>query len=146
MILNPAPASGEKIPRRLVESCSLLTPNRGEIEALTGVPADPFKGARKLLTGAVEAVVVTLGAMGAAIVTRETEEVAEPFRAESVDTVGAGDAFNGALAASLAGGTVLREALRTAMAAGALACAKKGARPSMPRKAEIAGLLRGKAR
>ncbi|GAF74924.1 unnamed protein product, partial [marine sediment metagenome] len=53
-----------------------------------------------------------------------------------------GDAFNGALAAALAGGVELSKAVRTALAAGALACTKKGARPSMPTKAAVAGLLR----
>ena len=120
------------------------TPNRVEVEALTGVRADPVKAARKLLAGKVEAVVVTLGAMGAALVAGDTEEIIESYRIKALDTVGAGDAFNGALAASLAGGRELRDAARTALAAGALACTKEGARPSMPRKSEIVRLLQGR--
>ena len=155
IILNPAPAPKDKLPAGLLERCSLLTPNRVEIEALTGVLADPIKAARELLSRGVEEVCVTLGAMGAALITREAEEFAEPFRVGAVgavgaagavgavDTVGAGDAFNGVLAASLAAGEDLTEAVRSGLAAGALACTKKGARPSMPKRAEIARLLRG---
>lgn len=143
VILNPAPAPPEKLPPGILEQCFLLTPNRLELEALSGIQADPIKAARALLSEGVDAVLVTLGAMGAALVTQEAEEFGEPFRVDVVDTVGAGDAFNGALAASLAGGANLPEAAKNALAAGALACTKRGARPSMPKKAEIARLLRG---
>jgi len=58
-----------------------------------------------------------------------------------VDTVGAGDAFNGALATALAGGLDLQIALEAAVEAGALACTGPGARQALPRATDI-GILR----
>jgi ribokinase len=58
-----------------------------------------------------------------------------------VDSVAAGDAFNGALAAALLEGRPTREALRWAAAAGALAVTKEGALPSMPARPELEALL-----
>ena len=63
----------------------------------------------------------------------------------AVDTTGAGDAFNAALAAALAERQPLAGALRFANVVAALACTKRGAQPSMPHRAELAGLDGGEA-
>jgi ribokinase len=67
--------------------------------------------------------------------------VVPAFPVTAVDTTAAGDAFNGALAVGLAEGAALWQALRLATAAAALACTKRGARPSLPRRAEVDALL-----
>ena len=91
-------------------------------------------------TGA-SAVVVTLGERGALLWT-PTAVTAVPSHVVSVvDTVGAGDAFCGMLAARLAAGAALPDAVRHATAAGALATTRAGAGPSMPTIGEVERLL-----
>jgi ribokinase len=152
-ILNPAPASG--LDRTTFGLADFLTPNRGELATLVAAEARrigragsatgrPETEARTLLErnsegdGVRRAVVVTLGAAGAVIVEaggRSTDVPARPVRA--VDTVGAGDAFNGALAAGLAAGLEPGEAVRRAVAAAGLATTRAGAREGMPTTAEL---------
>ena len=99
--------------------------------------ADPPASARSLLGDGVKAVVVTLGGEGAMIVTGEGLTRIAPVPVDVVDTVGAGDAFNGALAVALAEGRSLIEAARWASAAGALAVTKPGAQGGLPTRAAI---------
>ena len=66
-----------------------------------------------------------------------------PFQVDAIDSVAAGDAFNGALAVSLAEGLSLEQSVRVAAAAGALAVTKSGAQDSMPHRSEVEELLRG---
>lgn len=95
------------------------------------------------MTGRV--IVVTLGGDGALAVTPAGLTKVASLRITPVDTVGAGDTFCGYLAAGLAAGLALEEALRRAAAAGSLACLKPGAQPSIPLKAEVDAALPGKA-
>lgn len=88
------------------------------------------------------AVVVTLGAAGALIVRKGSAAVAVPAPAvHPVDTTGAGDTFNGALAAGLADGLDLAEAVQRAVAAASLSTTRPGARGGMPTRAELEGFL-----
>ncbi len=66
----------------------------------------------------------------------------EAFRVKAVDTTAAGDAFMGGLACGLAQGNPIREALRLANAAGALATTKLGAQPSLPSQQDLERFLR----
>ena len=88
-------------------------------------------------------VVIKLGSRGAYWSDGKAEHFAPAFRVEPVDTVAAGDAFNGALAVALAEGLPFGKAIRWGLAAGALAVTKAGAQPSMPTRAEVMGMLRG---
>jgi len=140
-IFNPAPAAG--IDPAWFESVDLLTPNRGELWRLAGVEpgSDVVAAARGLAIQ--EAVIVTLGSDGALVVPRDGEPWHVPAIAVNVtDTTGAGDAFNGALAAALAGGRSLDVAVRRAVAAGGLATTRVGAREGMPTADELAAVLR----
>ena len=125
-ILNPAPA--QALPDELVQLCDIVVPNEHEADLIGGVSA--------LLQRGVSAVVTTLGAAGV-VVTESIDGVVETWgepavEVTPVDTTGAGDAFCGALAARLAAGHELRDAVRYAAAAGALATTVTGAVPSLP--------------
>jgi ribokinase len=96
-----------------------------------------------LLAAGVRAVIVTRGARGASVFRPDAEPADVPApRVEVVDTVGAGDAFNGALVTALAGGLPLETAVAAAVLAGALACTGAGARQALPRTADIPQLGR----
>ncbi len=142
-LLNPAPP--RPLPDDLFPLVDLLTPNAGEARGLAGVTSVGLDGitdaARHLLTKGAGAVVVTLGADGALLVTRDEAVHFPAFTVEAVDTTAAGDAFSGALAASVAAGVPLVDAIRIANAAGALACTRRGAQEALPDRAEVERLL-----
>jgi ribokinase len=120
----------------------VLTPNEGELASL--VPAAPSEDAaiHCLLDSGARAILVTRGSRGATLHRRATPPVAIPAPEVTVaDTVGAGDAFNGALAWSLASGAELTAAATAAVAAGAAACTGTGARAALPSPATLATLL-----
>lgn len=148
-VLNPAPASG--LDAASVALADVLTPNRSELtlladtilgeEAARDVATDPVSVAGRLLaalpSAETSAVIVTLGALGARIVRHDgVVEVPAPSVA-AIDSTGAGDAFNGALAAAIAERRSLEDACRRAVAAGALATTRAGAREGMPGAAAL---------
>ena len=148
VIFNPAPASG--LPDELYPMIDYLTPNETELSVLTGLPAEtPEQIAaaaavlRKRGTGNV---IVTCGARGVYADAENFCGFSEGFRVHAVDTVAAGDCFNGALAAGLSEGMSLADALRFANAAGALSVQRKGAVPSLPNRADVDSFLRAHAR
>jgi ribokinase len=86
-------------------------------------------------------VAVTLGPVGALLVTADSIIDIPSIAVEALDTTGAGDAFNGALAAALAEDRPIEEAVRRAVVAGAIATTRLGAREGMPTAAELATAL-----
>src|SRR5262249_17755657 len=88
----------------------------------------------------VGASIVTVGAEGAVLVGPAGALHVPGFRVSVVDTVGAGDAFNGALGTLLAGGAAIGDALAVANAAGALTCARPGAMDGLPAREEVRAL------
>ncbi|MEX1169685.1 MAG: PfkB family carbohydrate kinase [Chloroflexota bacterium] len=136
-ILNPAPAYG--LDAATLVLADILTPNRGELAVLAdddGPAAGPV--ALTLLEGSSgRAVVVSLGGAGALLVDAAGSIPLPAPPVEVVDTVGAGDTLNGALAAGLAAGLALPEAARRAVAAASLAVTREGAREGMPTLAEL---------
>jgi ribokinase len=135
LVINPAP--GRILPPDLLRG-TILTPNDGEILLLTPAGPDEAAAVAYLLAGGVRAVIVTRGGRGATVFRPDQEPVDVPApRVEVVDTVGAGDAFNGALVTALAGGLPLEPAVAAAVQAGALACTGAGARQALPRAADI---------
>jgi ribokinase len=141
VILNPAPAVFGLAP--FVGLIDGLVVNRAEAAALSATRADtpPALAATTLRELARCSVVVTLGADGALIADRDGDAVFAAFPVSAVDSVGAGDAFCGTLAASLARGVPLRDAIVYANAAGALAVTRRGAEPSMPSASDVAALV-----
>jgi ribokinase len=144
-VLNPAPADRSILESGLLAAVDILTPNQEEARVLTGLPADTpdqaALAARALRDRGTRDVVVTLGAAGCLVVTGQGSRLVPGCRVEVVDTVGAGDAFNGVLAVALAEGRPLAEAAAWACAAGAIAVTKYGAQGALPRREEIDRLL-----
>ncbi len=128
VILNAAPA--QPIPPQVLPLVDLLVVNQHEAAALTGA-ASPQDAIPRLLQD-VPAVVVTLGADGCVYATpTDTAWVPAP-QVTVVDTTGAGDTFCGVLAARLAGGDPIDDALTLASAAAALSVGRHHAQPSIP--------------
>jgi len=142
-ILNPAPATG--LARPTLDLADVLTPNDGELSALVGPDGSPSTRAKRLLgpDPGSRAALVTLGARGAMLVAGRRARAIHAPRVESVDTVGAGDTLNGALAAALADGLDLGTAARRAVVAASLAVTRSGAREGMPTADELDRALAG---
>ena len=143
VILNPAPAPSlsEREVSALVSVADIITPNRVEAIMLAGIGGgqrpDPATCARRLLGLGLKAVVITLGSDGCLVAQdQEFHQVPSPH-VEAVDTVGAGDAFNGALAVALAEGRPLTAAVAWAARAAAVAVTKPGAQAALPYREEI---------
>ncbi len=136
VVLDPAPA--RDLSRLPLGRIDILTPNETELRTLTGI-SDAGRAARSLLADGVRTVVCKAGERGAIMFGATAAEV-PAFRVRVLDTTAAGDAFNGALAVALAD-RPLRDAVRFANAAGALATTKPGAQPSLPRRADVEELL-----
>ncbi|MEJ2151821.1 MAG: ribokinase [Gemmatimonadota bacterium] len=125
LILNPAPARA--IPDPLWALGPILTPNEGEAEALTGL-SDPARAANALIEKTGVPVVVTLGDAGALVVDGGGARRYSAIDVEPIDSTGAGDVFNGVLAARLAAGNALDDAVRWAIVGSGLAVTERGAR------------------
>jgi ribokinase len=151
-ILNAAPIPREPLEDDLFAFSDILIVNEVEATMLTEISVDSATtaelAATQLLQRGPRHVIITLGAHGFTWSTRGNSEGAPPahhraraFPVQQVDATAAGDAFCGALAARLAAGTPLAEALQWANAAGALTVTRAGALPSLPRASEIEALL-----
>ncbi|MDC1229002.1 ribokinase [Octadecabacter sp.] len=143
-ILNPAPAAD--LPASMIALCDYVTPNETEAEAITGVTVvsadDAIKAAEVLLNQGAGAAIITLGDNGClyhdgAIPVHVPALTAGPV----VETTGAGDAFNGGLAAALAEGMLPLDAIRFGTATAAISVTRSGTAPSMPSRSEIEILL-----
>lgn len=145
VILDPAPALD--LPDELYAHVDIITPNEVEAGQLVGFPvrtqADGIRAASFLLAKGVKIAIVKMGALGvayAALPDQAGQLEAQTgfipaFKVEAIDTVAAGDAFNGGLATALLEGQALVEAIRWGAGAGALSATKAGAQPSMPDRA-----------
>jgi ribokinase len=140
-ILNPAPAGG--LDRPTLDLADILTPNEGELETLAGPGGTTIAKARRLLgpEPGRRGVLVSLGAQGAMLVTGRRSQAIHARSLAATDTVGAGDALNGALAAALAGGATFADAAKRAIVAATLAVQRSGAREGMPTARELDAAL-----
>jgi len=132
VILNPAPV--KKIPEDLFKYIDILTPNKIELETLTDKNLNSISSIKKasyeLLNKGIKAVIVTLGGKGALIVSKDFTELVPSIKVKVVDTTGAGDAFNGALAFFIAKGKDLKEAVYFANIVAGMTVMKLGAQSS----------------
>ena len=146
-ILNPAPAT--KFGRELLDLVDILVLNETELGLLAGTElrdtdddARFIAAVRLLQTRPDQIVCVTLGRRGVLAVIDGQPSIVPGRAVKAVDTTGAGDCFVGALAAQLAGGNSIRDALIYANAAASICVQRMGASPSMPTAAEVADVLR----
>ncbi|MGL3111046.1 ribokinase [Bradyrhizobium sp. BR 1432] len=145
-LLNPAPA--QSMPGELLALVDILVLNETELGFLAGTElsdgdeaARIIEVARQLQARPDQTICVTLGRRGV-LALAGREEISVPGRAvQAVDTTGAGDCFVGALAARLADGTALHDALTFANAAASISVQRMGAGPSMPTAKEVAAVL-----
>lgn len=136
LVLNAAPYRA--LPGELLRRCSYLVLNRDEAASLTGIAvrkrSDAYDALAETVRLGARSVVITLGGDGCVALTGGSYVEVDPYEVPVVDTTGAGDAFVGALAVSLAGGSDFDDALRFAAAAGAATCAHVGAQSLATRR------------
>lgn len=146
VILDPAPAPARALPAALLQAATVITPNETETALLTGIdPVDSTACARAaavLHAQGSRHVVIKRGAKGVYWSADGVGKELAGFVVPVVDTVAAGDCFNGACAVALAAGQPMEAALRYAIASAALSVTKPGAQPSMPTAAAVAAFLR----
>ena len=139
VVLNPAPA--RVLSDELLARVDIITPNETEAEKLTGIRVenddDAARAAKALHDKGIGTVIITLGSRGVwASVNGEGRRV-PGFKVKAIDTIAAGDTFNGALVTALLEGKGMDDAIRFAHAAAAIAVTRKGAQPSVPWRKEI---------
>ena len=145
VILNPAPA--RPIDPVILAQADIITPNEGEAHTLASIASDDetisiTEIGQRLLDLGVRTVIITRGAQGCVIFERDAHPIEIPaYPVTPVDTVGAGDAFNGGLAVALSEGKSIHEAARWANATAALSITNVGSIRALPTGDQIKQLL-----
>lgn len=138
VILNPAPAT--PLSDELLALVDMITPNETEAEILTGVPVtsdeDAARAAAVLHGKGIHSVLITLGSRGVWLSEAGQGQRIPGFKVQAVDTIAAGDTFNGALMTALLERKPMPQAVRFAHAAAAIAVTRAGAQPSVPWREE----------
>ena len=141
--LNPAPA--RELSDELLALVDIITPNETEAEKLTGINVasdeDAARGAQVLHAKGIDTVIITLGSRGVWASVKGDGRRVPGFKVKAIDTIAAGDTFNGALMTALLEDLALDDAIRFAHAAAAIAVTRKGAQPSVPWRKEIDDFL-----
>ena len=139
VVLNPAPA--RVLSDELLALVDIITPNETEAEKLTGIRVenddDAARAALALHEKGIGTVIITLGSRGVWASGNGEGRRVPGFKVKAIDTIAAGDTFNGALVTALLEGKAMDDAIRFAHAAAAIAVTRKGAQPSVPWRKEI---------
>jgi ribokinase len=139
VIADPAPAAG--FDPALLASTTIVTPNETEAATLSGISvcssADAMAAARWFVGEGAACAIVKWGANGVVYAGRFGEGYMPAPQVAAVDTVAAGDCFNGALAVALGEGVAFVDALSFACRAASISVTRLGASSSMPRRSEI---------
>ena len=143
VILDPAPA--QPLPAELYQLVDMITPNESEASVLVDFAVQDTEAAAlaalQLCERGAKQVIIKLGSKGVYWFDGTAGDFVPAIPVVAVDTVAAGDAFNGALAAALDQGLPREKALQWAVAAGALSATLAGAQPSLPTRAQVEALL-----
>ena len=135
IVLNPAPFS--PVVFDIIKDVDLITPNETEAELIApGHNGDIKAAAEDILSMGCKNVIITCGSHGSYYLGEHGEITVPAKKVKAVDTTGAGDAYNGALCAALAGGADIRSAMTFAGAYASLSVTRPGAASSMPTKKE----------
>lgn len=138
-ILNPAPAV--KLPERLLRLTDFVTPNETELEVLCGHAIDSEAELERVLAEWSRTyggqLIVTRGSKGCSYYSEGQLHTVPALLVEAVDTTGAGDAFNGALAYGLAQGWPLTRTVPFAVTAASVSVTRFGAQAGMPTLSEV---------
>jgi len=144
VILDPAPAPAD-LPDSLLERVDILTPNQVEASQLVGFSvvdvATAWDAAQELRQRSRQTVIVKLGTAGVVVVTEAAGFHQPAIAVHAIDTVAAGDAFNGGLAVGLLEGMPLTQAVQLATAAAAYSVTQQGAQDAMPERSQANTLL-----
>lgn len=139
VVLNPAPMN--YLDDEVLKGLYLITPNETEAEKLTGIhienESDALEAARMLFYKGIENVIITLGSSGSLICTQGCSTLIPARKVKAVDTVGAGDVYNGSLVAALAEGNSLEKAAEFATSVAAISVTRAGAQTSIPYRNEL---------
>jgi ribokinase len=140
VILDPAPAA--PLPEAIWPLVTWFTPNETEAALYTTSNLPAEDAARLLLNKGLKGVILKRGSQGSYIATASGESAWVPaFPVEAIDTVAAGDCFNGAFAVALLEGNSPAAAARFAAAAAAISVTRRGAQAAMPTRAEVEAFL-----
>ena len=155
VILNPAPALQGFRDDALLADVDILTPNEHEARILTGIEVTGFDSAveagRRLQKSGVTTVIVTLGSQGVVVVPcidsidsieSDGPWAVSPPEVQVTDTTAAGDCFNGLLAAELARGQSLSQAVEVAVVGASISVTRAGAQTSLPQVEELGPRMR----
>jgi ribokinase len=135
VMLDPAPAA--PLPDAVFTQCAWFTPNETEAAFYLNEEAGVEDTANHLLDKGLRGIVLKRGGEGAYVVSEGRAEWIKPFKVRAIDTVGAGDCFNGAFAVALLEGKDPWAAAKFASAAAAISVTRRGAQASMPTRAEV---------
>jgi ribokinase len=146
VILNPAPAQSNL--EDLLPYATYVTPNESELKIMSGLSPDQtisnekiIELGRKIVAKGPKAVIVTMGERGVLVISEDDAYHIPSFPVTAVDTTGAGDSFNGALAVALAEGKSLKEAASFACAVGAYTVTGKEVIAALPTKEQLNAFL-----
>jgi ribokinase len=141
VMLDPAPAA--TLPDSVWSQVAWFTPNETEAAFYVGDGTNVEESAKRLFAKGLRSVVLKRGGEGAYVaVPGGRAEWVKPFKVDAIDTVAAGDCFNGAFAVGLLEGKAPWEAARFANAAAAICVTRKGAQASMPSRADVDEFLK----
>jgi len=145
VIFDPAPAPAGGLPDAVFGAVDVMTPNETETEALVGIrpetPEAAAEAAKRMNARGLSLAIVKMGSKGVFFRGPKGEGFIPTFKVKAVDTVAAGDCFNGGLAFALARGDAAGEAVRFAAACGAVSVTRPGASDAAPTLAEVEALI-----
>jgi ribokinase len=141
VLLNPAPGPKNPSNSELIKKINYLTPNKNELELVSGEiitnDLDIENIGTNLVKKGLKTLIITLGSKGSMLIDSNQINHIPAYQVKAVDTVAAGDCFNGYLGAMIASRKNIIESIKIASAAAAISVTRRGAQPSIPKIHEV---------